>query len=437
MRICLVLLAIATLAWRPARCDANDATGVWAGHWTRAGDTLRVVMRIERDPGTGALRGSFDSDELRVAGIPLADVAVEGQAVAFRIVGDRTTSRFDGRLQGDRLAGTFTEAGSAGTFAFARATAPPPAFHEEEVAFESAGVKLAGSLLLPAEPRPAPAVVFVHGSGAEGRWASRFLATQLVGRGFAALIFDKRGVGGSSGDWRMAGPDELAGDAAAAVDFLRSHPAIDSTRIGLHGHSQGGTLAPMMAVRSGRVAFIIASAAASAPFDSIEVFSLFNSARDSLRTPADSLAVADYVREVVAVAYHGRPRARLDSLATAYRDRPWFFPLPAADHHYWAFSRRLSDYDPLHWWAQVHVPVLLIYGGADERVPAEESAARIAERLTSILNHRVTRRIYPGADHTFRLPPGPGGWAKTAPRYLQDLLDWVQAVTWRGAGRRR
>jgi len=37
----------------------------------------------------------------------------------------------------------------------------------------------------------------------------------------------------------------------------------------------------------------------------------------------------------------------------------------------------------------------------------------------------VTVRILAGADHTFRLPPGPSGWPVTAPDYVANLLDWL------------
>jgi dienelactone hydrolase len=72
------------------------------------------------------------------------------------------------------------------------------------------------------------------------------------------------------------------------------------------------------------------------------------------------------------------------------------------------------------------VPVLLMYGAEDQRVPAAESAARISAAV--LRNHEgadVTVRIFPGADHSFRLPPGPSEWPVTAPDYLATLTDWL------------
>jgi dipeptidyl aminopeptidase/acylaminoacyl peptidase len=319
----------------------------------------------------------------------------------------------------------FREGTSEGRFAYSRATLAAPSFDERDITFRSGDVTLAGTLLLPRGQGRVPAVVFLHGSGAEGRWASRYLAGQIAARGIASLIFDKRGVGGSSGDWRLAGPDDLAADAVAAVARLLEEPRIDPKRIGVHGHSQGGTLAPMVAVRSPHVAFIIASAAAGLPTDSVEVFSVLNSVLPAATTADDSASATQYARELVSVAYHARPRARLDSLAERLKGRPWFFPPPAADNQYWSFSRVFATYDPIDWWPRVKVPVLLVYGADDQRVPAAASASRIGSALRVGGNTQLTVQMHPGADHTFRLRPGPSGWPVTAPDYVPSLLSWL------------
>jgi pimeloyl-ACP methyl ester carboxylesterase len=181
----------------------------------------------------------------------------------------------------------------------------------------------------------------------------------------------------------------------------------------------------MVAARSSDVAFVIGSAAAGLPTDSVEIFSILNSVLPAALTAADSASATQYTGELVAVAYRGRPRTVLDSLAAALQDRAWFFPPPAPDNHYWTFSRVFAKYDPLEWWARVRVPVLLIYGSDDQRVPAATSASRIGTVLREAGNPHVTVRILPGADHSFRLLPGPSGWPVTAPDYIPSLLRWL------------
>jgi pimeloyl-ACP methyl ester carboxylesterase len=419
--ISLLILSIAT----GTATAQSRFTGDWKGYWTRAGDTLPVTIHVQRD-STGKYSATFDSDRLRVSGIPFGEVDVHGSDITLVVRGDRTTLRLQGRLRGDSLKGSFSEGTSEGGFAFSRAARSRPPFAERSLTWTNGDVTLAGSLLMPSGSATVPAVVFLHGSGAEGRWASRFLATQLATHGIAALIYDKRGVGQSTGDWRQATPDDLARDAAAAVARLRQEPRIDARRVGLHGHSQGGTLAPFVAAQAQDVAFIIASAAAGQPMDSVEIFSILNSQLPDANSATDSANARSYVSELVAVAYRGQPRARLDSLAAALKDRPWFFAPPAPDDSYWAFSKAYAQYQPLEWWAKVRVPVLLIYGAEDQRVPARESAARISGAVVrNDPDVAVTVRILPGADHTFRLPAGPSGWPVTAPDYVPSLLRWL------------
>jgi pimeloyl-ACP methyl ester carboxylesterase len=411
----------------PASAAQAQIAGQWQGYWFRSGDSLAVTLHVQRDPTTNAYSATFDSDRLRVTGIPFAEVKVQGCCdVTMRLQGDRTSTLFTGTIRGNILSGTLREEQSEGRFAYSRVPTASAPLVEREITFQNGDVLLAGSLILPAKGSRHPAVVFIHGSGGEGRWASRYLATAFAAHGVAALIYDKRGVGKSSGDWRTATLDDLAGDAAAAVARLRQEKEIDGQRIGIHGHSQGGTLAPMIAARSKTIAFLIASAAAGVPPDSTEIFSVLNSVYPNATSSADSANVQAYVIELVAVAYQGRPRNRLDSLVVQFQGRPWFFAPPAPDASYWSFSRILAQYRPLDWWRQVRVPVLLIYGAEDQRVPAAESAARIAgELLRQTPDADVTVRILPNADHSFRLPPGPSGWPNTAPDYLPTLLNWL------------
>lgn len=428
MSVRYIVLACLLGMWAStALADTREPlAGTWRGYWSRAGDTLAVTMHVRSDSLPGRYSATFDSDRLRVSGIPFAETEVRGCCdVSLTLRGDRTTSVFTGMLRGDSLTGAFREGQEEGRFAFSRARAVEPDFEEREITFSNGKVRLAGSLLLPVTGNALAAVVFLHGSGAEGRWASRFLASTLARHGVAALIFDKRGVGGSSGDWRTATLDDLARDGAAAVARLVNEPRVDRKRIGIHGHSQGGTLAPLVVTRSGHVAFVIGSAAAGLPPDSTELFSVLNSVYPNANTAADSTAARDYVNELVAVAYHGRPRVRLDSLVAVSRGRSWFFEPPAPDDSYWTFSKVFARYRPLESWALVRVPVLLVYGAEDRRVPAAESAARISATLRRSGNNDVTVRILPGADHTFRLPPGPSGWPDTAPGYVSTLVDWI------------
>jgi predicted alpha/beta hydrolase len=144
-----------------------------------------------------------------------------------------------------------------------------------------------GSLILPEHTPAAATVLFLHGSGAEGRDASRFEATTLCRAGYAALIYDKRGVGQSTGDWRQASFEDLAADAAAGLDWLAARPEIDAEHIGIYGHSQGATIAPLVAARSTHVGFIIAGAGAIGSTADVERYSLRSTVNHGVHSEAE------------------------------------------------------------------------------------------------------------------------------------------------------
>src|SRR5262245_29323081 len=253
----------------------QDPAGRWVGQWERDGSVLEVEMTFERT--AKGYEGAFSSDQLRVVRIPFRQIRYEEPRLSWELAGDRSTMVFDGTLQGNSLSGRFRDGDAPGTFRLTRSMSDSGQLEEKEVAFSNGPITLGGTVILPAGPGPFPGIVFLHGSGAEGRWASRYLAYAFARHGIAALIYDKRGVGASTGDWRQAGFDDLVGDAAAAVDALASRPHVAPDRVGIHGHSQGGTIAPWVASANPRVAFVVALAAAGMPMADTELYSLSNS----------------------------------------------------------------------------------------------------------------------------------------------------------------
>jgi uncharacterized protein len=130
----------------------------------------------------------------------------------------------------------------------------PPSSHNGFV--ESVGARLSYRLDLPVRHGKVPAVVIGHGSGRATKDTCRYLASGFLSRGFATLCYDKRGVGESTGEYSSVGPrnsdrmfDALGEDMAAGVRFLRSHDAIDASRVGLAGNSQAGWIIPVAAAR--------------------------------------------------------------------------------------------------------------------------------------------------------------------------------------------
>lgn len=421
-----ILIGTFTAVQSPAQAD--DLAGEWRGTWIKDGDPLPVSVTIVKTNNIYA--GTFDSDALQVSGIPLDEVNETNGKVHFEIRGDRSSSKFDGVIAQSAISGSFTEGTSEGTFTLARAIFPATQVHARNVTFKDKEVTLAGTLLLPPNPGKHAAILFLQGSGAEGRWANHYLAQKCADAGIAALIYDKRGVGQSTGDWQKVGFAELADDAAAGIRFLFSQPEVDPAHIGIYGHSQGGTIAPLVVARAKSLRFVIASAAGGIDPADVETYSVRNSIGTSRLSPEERADAQAYIDELIEVAYRGKARASLDEMAAKFKTRTWYFDPPPVNNSYWLISKQIARFQPSEYWRLVKIPVLLIYGAHDERVPPRESASAIQTALKLAGNKHVTLKTYLDADHTFTIidPPLKGGWPKHEPDYANVLVSWILSL---------
>ena len=188
-----------------------------------------------------------------------------------------TLSRVDGTITGafTREGGTFPLVLERVDETEAPARRPqdpeePFPYLAEDVTYPNpvGGHTLAGTLTRPASGGPFPAVILISGSGPQNRDGAALghrpflvLADHFTRRGIAVLRYDDRGVGGSTGVFAAATSEDFASDALAGVAYLKGRDDVDPGRIGLAGHSEGGVIAPMVAVESPDVSYIVLMAA--------------------------------------------------------------------------------------------------------------------------------------------------------------------------------
>ena len=101
-----------------------------------------------------------------------------------------------------------------------------PGYRTTDFVFEGEGGQLGGTLILPESEGPHPASVLLHGAGEETRdsfWEAGQVQA-LVERGIAVFVFDKRGTGVSSGDWKQATLNDLRNDAETALTLVKTLP---------------------------------------------------------------------------------------------------------------------------------------------------------------------------------------------------------------------
>lgn len=306
-------------------------------------------------------------------------------------------------------------------------------YSQDEVVFRNDDVTLAGTLMLPNGSGKHPAMILVHGSGPEDRNAILPFILFVVRHGVALLAYDKRGVGGSAGDWRKSSFNDLAGDALAALAFLKSRSEIDPQQIGAFGVSQGGWIGPLVASRSKDIAFVISvSGAGVTPAE--ETLDYMQSELRANDVPPNEIAEAVSLTKL---AYnYARTGMEWDQYSLArekLKDRAWlpYIGLPATrEDSQWAFMGLTYFYDPIPALKNVRCPTLALFGGLDLNVLAEKNRAKWESALREAGNQDYTLLILPKGNHvlmearngsTEEFP----SLQKFLPDYFTTLLTWM------------
>ncbi len=137
-----------------------------------------------------------------------------------------------------------------------------------EATFTSSdGLHLDGWYIPPAPDADGAAVLLVHGHGGS-RLDYVNIAPFLIREGYGLLMFDLRASGTSEGELVTMGCHEVM-DVEAAFAYLVTRPEVDAERIGIFGHSMGGTSAIRAMVRIPQARVLIASAAYTSFYDSV------------------------------------------------------------------------------------------------------------------------------------------------------------------------
>jgi dipeptidyl aminopeptidase/acylaminoacyl peptidase len=236
-----------------------------------------------------------------------------------------------------------------------------------DVSYRSRGARIAARLHLPRDDGPHPALVVAHGSGPSRRSQYDDMAAHLAARGWALLVYDKRGVGESEGDYSSIGPanseamfDLLAADVVAGVEYLAARADIDSKRIGVLGISQGGWIGPLAATRSPAVSFLVI---VSGPVVSVGE-EIYYSELTGEREGGDALVTdGDLAAELAAFSGpHG------------------FDPVPVLE--------------------RLDVPGLWILGAGDRSIPVPETVTRLEGLIAA--GRPFTLRVLPDVGHGMR-----------------------------------
>ena len=423
----LALMAVAAVTLKAQ-------TGAWTGKLKVSGVELALIFNIGEESAT------LDVPDQGAKDIP---VEVSRDAVGgITLNVPAINASFKGLWAGKVIAGTFTQHGMSfpmtltpGAPVVRRPQTPvgPFPYATEEVSFTNGDAVLKGTLTLPNNcDRKTPVLVMVTGSGLQNRDEELFghkpfavIADAFARAGIATLRYDDRGFGESTGDVVLCTTEDLKNDALAGVKLLRDR----FERVGVIGHSEGGTIALMLAGER-QVDFAVSLAgmivsgaetllaqnrrafeSAGLPESEVEAFArLLSDTFTAIRTraplpSADNYDITDTLRKNYAAA--------LPSFRTPYME--FFLGLD--------LSASLSG---------ITCPVMALNGTKDTQVQCDRNIAALEAGLPS--NSRSVIRAEDGLNHLFQhCVTGEFSEYKEieetfSPKVLSEMIAWIKTL---------
>ncbi|MDY9925463.1 alpha/beta hydrolase family protein [Methanosarcina sp.] len=451
--------------------DVEEIKGLWLGTLqVQGGAELRILFNISTRPD-GSVNSTMDSLDQGAKEIPVDVVTYKDNNLHLGVKSILGT--FDGTLleDGKIIEGEWKQSGLTLPLVLSRIEKMPDTrreqdpvkpypYDEEEVFYENeeAGVKLAGTLTLPQSEGPFPAVILISGSGQQNRDEEVLghrpflvLSDYLTLQDIAVLRVDDRGIGGSTGNFSQATTEDFAGDVLAGIGYLKSRKDIDPARIGLIGHSEGGLIAPLVAVQSSDVAFIVMMAGPGLTGEEILYLQsdliaraegmdnetitrndiLMKSMYSVVKEEQNNTIAAEKLRklltdELVNMSEEEKQNSGYSETALEAQIQTLLSP----------WMRHFLTYDPKPTLMKVRCPVLAMNGEKDLQVPPDENLQAIEEALKAGGNKDYITIELPGLNHLFQTAQtgSPSEYAKIeetiSPAALELIAGWISERTY-------
>jgi len=446
----------------------QEIEGQWNGILKVQGTQLRIVLYINQtDSGFVA---TMDSPDQGAKGIPASQTTFEDSVLKVEVAS--LGANYEGVLTGEsQIVGALKQRGITMPLTFTKAVleketvirpqnpVEPYPYHTEEVKFINPKDQtvLAGTLTLPKKPGKFPVVVLISGSGAQNRNEELMehkpfliLADQLTRSGIAVLRYDDRGTAQSTGDFTKATTSILATDVEAAIRYLLTRNEIDKKKMGLIGHSEGGSIASIVAAKCKDVRYIVLMAGPGMRGEELlllqeekigKVSGLTEESltrKIALNKGAFDIVVnttnqetlekelrAYLIKTVAVMPVEEKPEGISDELVVQHEidqlTTPWF--------------QEFLKQDPSLILRKVKCPVLALNGSKDLQVSAKENLTAIKSNLDKGGNDEVTIREYPNLNHLFQdcttgSPAEYGEIQQTiSPQVLNEISRWILRKT--------
>ncbi len=395
----LTLLALLRVCFNATGQNLN---GPWNGSINTGGNELLLVFHIEEDKCSLEVPAQ--------AAIVPAEFRIENGSIKIDI--PTIAAKFDGLFIVNSILGTFTQYGAEFPLTLKKGRPKPrrpqtpvgPFPYEiREVVFANEDASLAGTLTTPMDMSyDDPILLMVSGSGQQNRDEELMghkpfavIADAFARNGIATLRYDDRGVGASTGELINATTDTFATDAQAGLNYLRS---IGYKKVGILGHSEGGTIAFMLAASKNGPDFIISLAG------------MAENGETTLLAQTEKIAMSQGLSETQAKQYAAQVLASTRAGANTW-------------------MKRFLELAPSQYLSKVLCPTLALNGEKDLQVISNRNIPIIRNFIPT-----ATIKTYPDLNHLFQqcTSGDPSLYYSIeetiSPEVLTDMIEWIKNI---------
>jgi dienelactone hydrolase len=441
-------------------CYAQSPTGKWYAELNVYGNKIPLELKIEgnKKSWSGELLSPNQSDNA----MNLESIVFKKKTLSFATqIGGIS---FEGKVTDENIDGTFTQNGMNFPLKFTiekpKSTRPqtpqkPFNYYVEDVTFKNKvdKITLQGTFTRPNNKGKFPVAVLISGSGPQDRNSNilghksfMVIADDFCAKGIAVLRFDDRGTAKSGGNFAEATSFDFATDVKAAVDYLMTRDDVDTKRIGLIGHSEGGLIAPMVASERTDIAFIVLMAGTGVTGSELLLKQQELLLLKSGVSQADVKAINKINTDAYNIVKHsGSIKQQQESLRTYFQVQFDNFPKKLLGNTLTkdAFAQAQTSAISTPWMRtflllnpadalkNTKCPVLAINGTMDLQVDADQNLSAISDALKEGGNETFTIKRFKDLNHLFQkcktgLPNEYGKIEQTIEKEVLDTMGyWV------------
>lgn len=438
----------------------QEIVGQWFGILKVPDMQLNLVFNISKTKN--GFTSTMDSPDQKAIGIPVTTTSFENSILTLAIPAGGI--EYEGKLNSDNtISGKFKQAGQTFELNLSNKKTEKPIlirpqepkkpydYLSEDIIFENSIDKiiLSGTLTLPKSGSNFPVVVLISGSGAQNREEELMehkpflvLSDYLTKNGIAVLRYDDRGTAKSTGDFSNSTTLDFVKDVESAVKYLKTRKEINSKKIGLIGHSEGGVIAPMVAANDKNIAFIVMLAGTGIRGDKLLLLQKELIERQML-IPENEIKKGQVL---MAGAYEIIIKSDKNEINLNIKLNNYFSEkIGSSDNDQQVNSlvnifsnnwmQTFIKLDPAIALQKTKCSVLALNGEKDLQVPAKINIEAIKKALAIAGNKKTQTKILPNLNHLFQecqtgLPKEYAEIEQTfSPIALKEISEWILLQT--------